>query len=116
VFVPQATDVNEPQVPEKSCIRGLAGDAERVIVVFAPTATKLYQTSFLLATPHPIDEREVYDAPTNVPAVFEHAAFDVNEMAPAHSSFAGGVCVIQILKLATPPAPDGLLLRFATQT
>ena len=102
----QAIELSEAQDPENNCMRGLAGADDKVIVVFAPTATKLYHTSFLLATPQPIEAIVEGDAPTNVPEVFEQDAFEVRLIAPAHSSLAGGVCVTQILKLATPPAPE----------
>ena len=87
----------------------LAGADDNVIVVLAPTATKLYQTSFLLAAPQPIDAIVDGDAPISVPAVLEQDELEVKLIAPVHSSLAGGVCVMQILKSATPPAPDGLL-------
>ena len=85
------------------------------MVVFDPTATKLYQTSFLLETPQPIEAIVVKDDPTNEPAVFEQAALEVKLNAPVHSSLDGGTCVTQMLKSATPPAPEGLLLRLATR-
>lgn len=111
-----ATDVSDAQDPENNCMRGLAGAEDKVIVVLAPYATKLYQTSFLFATPQPIDAIVEGDAPTNVPPVLAQAALDVKLMAPAHSSLAGGVCVTQILKLATAPGPEGLLFILATLT
>jgi hypothetical protein len=54
--VPHATDVSAAQLPEKSWMRGLAGAEDNVIVVLEDTATKLYHTSFRLATPQPIGE------------------------------------------------------------
>jgi hypothetical protein len=77
---------------------------------------KLYHTSFLFATPQPIDAIVEGDAPTNVPDVLKQAVLDVKLMAPAHSSFAGDVCVTQILKSSTAPTPEGSALRFATRT
>ena len=50
----QETEVKEAQVPEKSWMRGFAGAEDKVIVGVADCATKLYHTSFLLATPQPI--------------------------------------------------------------
>src|SRR5215204_1294368 len=97
-------------------MRGLAGAEDNVIVVFALYATKLYHTSFRFATPQPMDAIVEGDAPTNVPEVLEQAALDVKLIAPVHSSLAGGVCVTQIVKLATAPGPDGLLVILATLT
>ena len=51
---PQATDVRDAQVPEKSWRRTLAGAEDTVMVGFVVAATKLYHTSFLEATPQPI--------------------------------------------------------------
>jgi hypothetical protein len=111
-----ATDVSDAQDPENSWMRVLAGADDSVIVVFVPYASKLYHTSFLLATPQPIEAMVEGVAPTKVPDVFEQDELDVKLIAPAHSSFVGGVCVTQILKLATPPMPEGLLFIFATRT
>ena len=49
-------DTSAPHPPEKSWIRGFAGAEDKVIVGFIDCATKLYQTSFLLATPQPMVE------------------------------------------------------------
>ena len=112
----QANDVSDAQDPENNCMRGLAGVEDNVIVVFELFATKLYHTSFRFAVPQPIVAIIEGEAPTNVPEVLEQAALDVKLIAPVHSSLAGGVCVTQILKLATPPDPEGLLVIFATLT
>ena len=109
-------DASAPHVPENSWIRGLAGAEDRLIVGFVDCATKLYQTSFLLATPQSRDGIVVKVAPTNVPAVLTQDVPDVNEIAPEQLSLAGGTCVTQILKSATDPAPEGLVPRFATRT
>ena len=112
----QDIDVSDAQDPENNCMRGLAGADDNVIVVFVDSATKLYQTSFRFATPQPMVAIVEGDAPINVPPVLEQAAFDVKLIAPVHSSLAGGVCVTQILKSATPTDPDGLLFILATLT
>src|SRR5258708_10672506 len=97
-------------------MRGFAGAEDKVIVVLADTATKLYHTSFRLATPQPMDEIVVYVAPTNVPAVLTQVVPDVRDIAPAQSSLAGPVCVTHILKLATVPEPEGFAFKLATRT
>jgi hypothetical protein len=51
-----------------------------------------------------------------VPEIFEQVVLLVSIMAPVHKSFEGGAAtaVTQILKLATDPVPDGLVLKLAT--
>ena len=111
---PQATEVRPAHEPENSCKRGFEGADDKVMVVFELTATKLYHTSFLLAVPHPMEAIVDEVEPTSVPDVFEQLEFDVSVTAPAHSSFAGGVCVTQILKLAE--VPEGAEPTLATLT
>jgi hypothetical protein len=49
-------DVRDPQVPEKSCSRGLVGAEDKAMVALVDVAVKLYQTSLRLAVPQPIVE------------------------------------------------------------
>ena len=56
----------------------------------ADCATKLYQTSFLLAIPQPMVGMVVYVALSNVPAVLLQVVPDVNVIAPEQASLAGG--------------------------
>jgi hypothetical protein len=96
---PQATGVSAAQVPEKSCNLGLAGAEDKVMVGLVVWATKLYQTSFLEATPQPMVGIAVYVAPANVPIVFTQVPEEVNAIAPAHRSLAGAGSVTHILNV-----------------
>jgi len=95
---PQATDVNEPQLPEKSCNLAFAGADDIVIVGLGVWATNVYHTSFRFGTPHPIEGILVYVAPPSDPSVLTHASPEVNEIAPIQSSLAGAGSVMQISK------------------
>src|SRR6186713_3354179 len=95
---PQATDVNEAQVPEKSCSLAFAGADDIVIVGLVVWATKVYHTSLRFAVPHPMEGIFVYVAPPSDPSVLTQASPEVNEMAPLHRSFAGAGSVIQMSK------------------
>jgi hypothetical protein len=99
--LPHATDVRPAQLPEKSCSRTLAGADDKVIVGLVDWATKLYQTSFLSAVPHPIGEMVLYVAPAKVPPVFTHDAAEVSVTAPEQRSFDGGVISLHVMMLVT---------------
>jgi len=91
VELPQAREVNEPQLPERSCTRIFEGAEESVMVCEVACATKVYHTSYLSDAPQPglgkLDGFHV--ALTFVPAVLIHVADDVSAIAPEHSLFAG---------------------------
>ena len=90
---PQASDVNAPQVPEKSCSRICDGADETVIVCVVACATKVYHTSDLLVAPQPIvapgKVEGLYVAFTLVPPVFTQLDEELSAIAPEHSSLAG---------------------------
>jgi len=70
-----------------------------VIVSVVLAATNEYHTSkYVPAGKHPTI-LPLADASFNVPAVLVHVGLEVKLIDPEQSSFAGGLCVTQILKL-----------------
>ena len=91
--LPQATEVNEPQVPESNCTRICEGADEIVIVSIEDCATNVYHTSYLSEAPQPIvapgNAVGFHVAFTLVPAVLTHDVLEVNVMAAEHSLLLG---------------------------
>ena len=99
--LPQATDVSEAQLPEKSCRRTCDGAEDTVIVSMDDWATKEYHTSFLLVAPQPVSGGVYVDA-VNVPPVLIHAAEDVSAIAPLQRLFAGCAKLADEIKISPP--------------
>ena len=91
LVLPQATEVSDPQVLARICIRTLDGADETVIVCVEATATNLYHTSNLSDAPHPIVEivEGFQVAFTLVPPVFTQLVEEFRTMALEHSSLLG---------------------------
>ena len=91
--LPQAIEVNEPQVPESNCKRICEGADEIVIVSEKDCATKLYHTSNLSEAPQPRvapgNAVGFHVAFTLVPAVFIQDVLDVSVIAAEHSLLLG---------------------------
>ena len=102
--LPQAIDVNEPQVPESNCKRICEGADEIVIVSVKDCATNLYHTSNLSEAPQPrVAPGNVvgfHVAFTLVPAVFTQDVLEVSVIAAEHSLLLGWAK--EILKENTP--------------
>ena len=91
--LPQAIDVNEPQVPESNCTLICEGADEIVIVSEEDCATNLYHTSDLSIAPQPIvvpgNVVGFQVAFTLVPAVFIQDVLEVSVIAAEHSLLLG---------------------------
>lgn len=91
--LPQAIDVNEPQVPESNCNRICEGADEIVIVSEKDCATNMYHTSNLSEAPQPrVAPGNVvgfHVAFTLVPAVFTQEVLEVSVVAAEHSLLLG---------------------------
>ena len=91
VEFPHAKEVNEPQLPERSCMRMFAGADETLTVCEDDCATKVYHTSYLSEAPQPGvgNVAGFHVAFTLVPAVFTQLVDEVRVIAAEHSSLPG---------------------------
>ena len=89
--LPQKSEVNEPQVPERTWQRTCEGPDDIVIVSVEDWATNLYHTSNLSDAPQPGDGNVdgFHVELTFVPAVLTQEEFDVNVIALEQSSLDG---------------------------
>ena len=89
----QATEVNEPQVPESNCKRICEGADEIVIDSEEDSATNLYHTSYLSIAPQPIvapgNVVGFQVAFTLVPPEFTQDVLEVSVIAAEHSLLPG---------------------------
>ena len=110
---PQESEVNPLQLPENNCNLGevIAEPTDpRAMVGFVVWAVKLYHKSY---TAGPVQGATVVDealARYIFPVTGLQVVADVNEAAPAQSSFAGGLSVTQMSNANVAPVLEWTLI------